>query len=101
MTRIVMIAGLIAALALSVVGPGFSIAPASAEMMETNMDMMKATGVDLMALKTEIASIQAELQRLTARAGAMTKMVDRAASDYCASVPDALLATGFVPGLCR
>jgi hypothetical protein len=31
----------------------------------------------------------------------MTKMADKAASDYCASVPDALLATGFVPGLCK
>ena len=101
MTRTVMIVGLIAALALTIGGPGLSIAPATAEMMETDMAMMKATGVDLMALRTEIAAIQAELQRLTARAGAMTKMADKAASDYCASVPDALLATGFAPGLCK
>jgi hypothetical protein len=101
MTRTLVIAGLIAALALTVGGPGLSIASATAEMMQTDMSMMKATGVDLMALRTEITAIQAELQRLTARAGAMTKMVDRAASDYCASVPDALLATGFVPGLSK
>jgi hypothetical protein len=54
-----------------------------------------------MALKKELAAIQAELQKITKRAGAMTAMVDKAASDYCKSVPDALLATGFVPGLCK
>jgi len=101
MTRTAMIVGLIAALALTIGGPTLSITPATAEMSEANMEMMRATGVDLMALRTEIASIQAELQRLSARAGAMTKIADKAASDYCASVPDALLATGFVPGLCK
>ena len=101
MTRIVTTIALIALFLLGAGGLGFSITPAGAEMMEADMSMMKATAVDLMALKTEISSIQAELQRLTARAGAMTSMIDKASSSYCASVPDALLATGFAPGLCK
>jgi len=52
MTRTLVITGLIAALALTVGGPGLSIAPATAEMMQTDMSMMKATGIDLMALRT-------------------------------------------------
>jgi hypothetical protein len=101
MTSTMVIVGLIAALVLTVGGPGFSVAPANAEKMDADMGMMKATAVDLMALKAEITSIQAELQRLSARAGAMTKMMDKATSDYCASVPDALLVSGFAPGLCK
>ena len=101
MTRGLMISGLLATLLLPLGGPCIVLSPAGAEMMEADMSMMKATAVDLMALKTEIASIQAELQRLTARAGAMTSMIDKASSSYCASVPDALLATGFAPGLCK
>ena len=102
MTRTMVIVGLIAALVLTIGGPGFTISPAgAAEMMQADMAMMKATGIDLMALKAEINSIQAELQRLSARAGAMTKMVDKTTSDYCASVPEALLVSGFAPGLCK
>ncbi len=102
MTRTMVIVGLIAALLLTISGPGFTISPAgAAEMMQADMAMMKATGIDLMALKAEVNSIQAELQRLSARAGAMTKMVDKATSDYCGSVSEAFLATGFVPGLCK
>ena len=101
MTRTVTTVGLIAMFLLGAGSLGFSIAPAGAEMMEADMSMMKATAADLMALKTEIATLQAELQRLGARAGSMSKMIDKAASDYCASVPDALLATGFAPGLCK
>ena len=101
MTRIVTTVGLIAMFLLTIGGLGFLPTPAAAEMMEADASMMKATAVDLMALKMEIASIQAELQRLTARAGAMTSMIDKAASSYCGSVPDALLATGFAPGLCK
>jgi hypothetical protein len=96
-----MIAGLIAIVMLAIVGPGFTGTQARAEMMEANKEMMKATAVDLMALKAEITALQAELQRISARTGAMTKMIDKAASDYCKSVPDALLATGFAPGLCK
>ena len=102
MTRTVMVLGFIAALVLTLSGPRLVTSPAgAAEMMQADMAMMKATGIDLMALKAEINSIQAELQRLSARAGAMTKMVDKAASDYCASVPEALLVSGFAPGLCK
>jgi hypothetical protein len=88
-------------LSLTIGGPALLATSAHAEMMEADMAMMKATAIDLMALKMEIATLQAELQRITARTATMTKMVDKAASDYCASVPDALLATGFAPGLCK
>ncbi|MGH7409710.1 MAG: hypothetical protein ACREJ6_01415 [Candidatus Methylomirabilis sp.] len=101
MTRTVTTVGLIAMFLLGAGSLGFSITPAGAEMMEADMSMMKATALDLMALKAEIATLQAEFQRLGARAGSMSKMIDKAASDYCASVPDALLATGFAPGLCK
>ena len=102
MKRTMIIAGLIAALALSVGGSGFAISPAvAAEMMQADMAMMKATGNDLMSLKQEIAAIRAELERLSMRAGAMTKMVDSATNNYCASVPEALLVSGFAPGLCK
>ncbi len=102
MARQVMIVGLIATLALTMGGFGlFSTSAQAAEMMQADKAMMKATGEDLMALKKEIAAIQADLEKLTKRAGAMGKMLDKTASDYCKSVPDALLATGFVPGLCK
>ncbi len=102
MTRMMMIVGFIAALVLTIGGPGFTISPAgAAEMMQADMAMMKATGTDLMSLKQEIAGIRAELERLSMRAGSMAKMVDSAASNYCASVPDALLVSGFAPGLCK
>ncbi len=101
MTRSTLIIGLIVMLSLTIGGPGLLVTPAQAEMMEADMAMMKATAIDLMALKMEITTLQAELQRITARTATMTKMVDKAASDYCASVPDALLATGFAPGLCK
>jgi hypothetical protein len=97
-----MIVGLIAALGLTMGGLGlFSSSAQAAEMMQADKAMMKATGEDLMALKKEIAAIQADLEKLTKRASAMGKMVNKAAGDYCKSVPDALLATGFVPGLCK
>ncbi len=102
MTRTMMIVGFIAALVLTIGGPGFTISSAgAAEMMQADMAMMKATGTDLMSLKQEIAGIRAELERLSMRAGSMAKMVDSAASNYCASVPDALLVSGFAPGLCK
>ena len=101
MTRTVTTVGLIAMLLLGAGSLGFCITPASAEMMEADMSMMKATALDLMALKAEIATLQAEFQRLGARTGSMSKMIDKAASDYCASVPDALLVSGFAPGLCK
>lgn len=102
MTRTVLIVGLIAALVLIVGGPGLSITPAeAAEMMQADKAMMKATGEDLMTLKKELAAIQAELQKLTTRAGSMMKMMDKAASNYCASVPDSVRAAGWAPGLCK
>jgi hypothetical protein len=54
-----------------------------------------------MALKTELAAIQAELQKLSKRAGGMMAMVDKASKNYCASVPESLRAAGFAPGLCK
>ena len=102
MTRTLMIVGLIAAFVLTLGGPRLAISPAgAAQMMEADMAMMKATGSDLMSLKQEINAIRAELERLTSRAGAMARMVDSAASNYCSSVPEALLVSGFAPGLCK
>jgi hypothetical protein len=102
MARTVMIAGLIAALVLIVGGPGLSILPAgAAEMMEADKAMMKATGEDLMAVKKELAAIQAELEKLTKRTGSMMKMMEKATGNYCKSVPDSLRAAGWVPGLCK
>ena len=102
MTRTMMIVGLIAAIALTVGGPRLAISPAvAAEMMQADMAMMKATGNDLMSLKQEIAAIRAELERLAMRAGSMARMVDSATGNYCASVPEALLVSGFAPGLCK
>ncbi len=101
MTRTALIVGLIAALVLIVGGPGMSILPAgAAEMMEADKAMMKATGEDLMAVKKELAAIQAELEKLTKRTGSMMKMMDKAASNYCKSVPDSVRAAGWAPGLC-
>ena len=104
MTRTAMIVGLIAALFLTIGGPALFISPAGAaekdKMMEADKEMMKATGDDLMSLKKEIAGIQADLEKLTKRAGAMSKMMDKATSDYCKSVPESLRAAGWVPGLC-
>ncbi len=102
MTRTMIIVALIATLVLTLGGPRLSITPAgAAEMMQADKAMMKATGDDLMTLKKELAAIQAEFQNLTKRTGSMTKMLDKAADDYCKSVPEALLVSGFAPGLCK
>lgn len=102
MTRTTMIVGLIAALFMTIGGPVLYISPAgAADMMQADKAMMKATGEDLMSLKKEIAGIQADLEKLTKRAGAMSKMMDKATSDYCKSVPESLRTAGFVPGLCK
>jgi hypothetical protein len=97
-----MIVALVATLFMTIGGPSFSVAPAkAAEMMEADKAMMKATGEDLMSIKKEIAAIQAELEKLTKRTGSMMKMVDKAAGNYCKSVPESLRAAGWVPGLCK
>ena len=102
MTRTILSVGLIAALVLIVGGPGMSILPAgAAEMMESDKAMMKATGEDLMAVKKELAAIQAELEKLTKRTGSMMKMMEKATGNYCKSVPESLRAAGWVPGLCK
>lgn len=102
MTRTVMIAGLMALLFLTLAGPGLAITPAgAAEMMQADKSMMKATGDDLMTLKKELAAIQAELQKITKMATSMSAMFDKAATDYCKSVPEALWVSGFAPGLCK
>ena len=102
MTRTGMIVGLIAALFMTIGGPALFISPAgAAEMMEADKAMMKSTGDDLMSLKKELAAIQSELEKITKRTGSMMKMVDKAASDYCKSVPASLVAAGWVPGLCK
>lgn len=98
MTRAVVIVGLI----VTMIGFGLGISPVgAAEMMQADKAMMKATGDDLMALKKELAAIQAELQKITKRTSGMMAMVDKASKNYCASVPDSLRAAGFAPGLCK
>lgn len=93
---------LVATLVLTIGGFGLLITPAgAAEMMQSGKAMMKATEEDLMALKNELAAIQAELQKLTARVGSMSKIMEKAVSDHCKSVPESLRAAGWVPGLCR
>lgn len=102
MSRTMVMLGLIVACVLTIGGPGISIIPAgAAEMMEADKAMMKATGEDLMSLKKEIAAIQAELEKITKRTGSMMKMVDKAAGNYCKSVPDSVRAAGWAPGLCK
>ena len=102
MTRTVFIVGFIATLVLTLGSPGLPILPArAADMMEADKAMMKATGEDLMSIKKDLAVIQAELEKLTKRAGSMMKMVDKAVSDYCKSVPESVRAAGWVPGACR
>jgi hypothetical protein len=108
MTRTVLIVGLVAALVLTVGGPRFSVVPAHAEKIEADMAKMKATGTDLMALQkeydlllAEIAVFKAEFEKLTMRAGSMARMVDSAASNYCASVPEAFIVSGLPPGFCK
>ncbi len=102
MTRTGMIVGLIAALFMTIGSPALVVSPAdAAEMMEADKAMMKATGEDLMSLKKELAAIQADLEKLTKRAGAMSKMMNKATSNYCKSVPESLRAAGFAPGLCK
>jgi peptidoglycan hydrolase CwlO-like protein len=102
MARTVMIAGVIAMLFVGIGSVTFPVSPAgAAEMMQADKAMMKATGEDLMALKKEIAAIQADLEKLTKRTASMSKMMDKAASNYCSSVPDSLKAAGFAPGLCK
>ncbi len=102
MTRTALIVGLIATMVLIIGGPGMSILPAgAAEMMEADKAMMKATGEDLMAVKKELAVIQAELEKLTKRTGSMMKMMDKATGNYCKSVPESVRAAGWAPGLCK
>jgi peptidoglycan hydrolase CwlO-like protein len=100
MTRRLTAVGLLAALILLIGGPGLSVPEGSAEMMQADKAMMTATGEDLMALKKEIAAIQADLERLTTRAGAMTTTLEKTTSSYCKSVPDPFL-THVAPGLCK
>ncbi len=102
MTRTAMIVGTVAMFFVAIGVPGLSLTPASAaEMMKTDKAMMKATGDDLMALKNELAMVQAELQKLSARVGGMSRMVDSTTSNYCQSIPHSLRAAGFAPGICR
>lgn len=99
MTRAMMVIGLIAML---VTFPSLSVIPvAAAEMMQADKAMHQATGEELMKLKNEIALIQAELQKLTARMEGMSQMAARATNSYCKSIPSSLKAAGFAPGLCE
>ncbi len=91
MTRTSMIVGLIATLVMTPLGPAFSITAAGAE--------TKANGNDLLVLKQEIATIQAELQKFGAQAE--TKKIDFPTTPDCVSLPEALLVSEAARGLCR
>jgi hypothetical protein len=93
MTRTVMIVGLISALVLSLWGAALSVAPAWAE--------VKASESEVLALKQEVATSRAELQKLSAGTGAEAKRIDLPVTPDCASRPDALLVIEAALGLCK
>ena len=102
MTRTVMTVGLLTVFLFGIGTVGLSVPPASAaEMMQTDKAMHQATGEELMNLKQELAIIQAELQKLSARVEGMRGMTERATNNYCKSIPQSLRRAGFAPGLCE
>ncbi len=101
MTRTVMIIGLVAMFLVATGTPGLSVTSASAGMMKTDEAMHKSTGEELMNLKQELAIIQAELQKLSARVGGMMHTAERATSNYCKSIPKSLGRSQFAPGICQ
>jgi len=102
MTRNIMIFGFLAMFFVAIGIPGLSVTPASAEeMMKTHKAMMKSTGDELMNLRQELAIIQAELQKLSARVGGMMHTAERATSNYCKSIPKSLKRSQFAPGICQ
>lgn len=102
MRRTITIVGLLAMFLVAVGAPGLSVSPVrAAEMMQTDKAMHQATGEELMKLKEELELVQAELQKLTARIGSMSRMAEKATSNYCKSIPSSLRAAGFAPGLCE
>jgi len=102
MTRTVMIIGLVAMFLVAIGTPSLSVTSASAaEMMQADKSMHKATGDELMNLRQELAIIQAELQKLSARVGGMMHTAERATSNYCKSIPKSLGRSQFAPGICQ
>ena len=98
MTRKVMIAGLIAAVALTFGGPAISTAPAWAQ----------ATGNELLPLKQEVtsleqqvATLETQVQKLTSRDGSTTGAIEVPTTPPCRSVPEALIVVEGVLGRCR
>ena len=98
MTRNVMIAGLIAALALTFGVPALSTTPAWA----------RATGDELLPLKQEVvtleqqvATLQAQVQKLTSRDSSTTGAIEAPTTPPCRSVPDALIVIEGVLGRCQ
>jgi len=78
------IRSLLSILFLAIVSPSLPVPLTyAAEMVEVDKAMVKSTGDQLMALKKELASIRADLQKLSTRAGSMSQMMDVAVDDYC------------------
>ena len=92
MTRTLKIVGLIAALVLTFGGPALSITPAWAQ--------ATATGDELLALGQEVATLEAQLQKLTSRDGSMTGAIEAPTTPECISLPEALMVDEAARGLC-
>ena len=93
MTRTVMIVALIAALVLSFGGPALSIAPAWAQ--------AKATEDELVPLKQQVATIEAQLQQLSSREASASRAIEVPTIPECINVPEALLVVEAAMGHCR
>lgn len=92
MTRTVKIVGLIVALVLTFGGPALSVAPAWAE--------GNAIESEVVALKQEVASIEAQLQKLESRDGSTSRGTEVPATPECIHEPEALMVDEAAQGLC-
>jgi hypothetical protein len=93
MTRTVMIVGLIAALVLTLGGAALAIAPAWAE--------LNVSESAVLALKQEVATNRAQIQKLSTGTGAEAKRIDLPVTPDCASRPEALMVIEAALGLCK
>ena len=98
MTRKVMIAGLIAALALTFGGPALSTAPAWAQARGDELLPLKQ---EVVTLEQQVATLEAQVQKLTSRDGSTTGAIEAPATPPCRSVPEALVVIESVLGHCQ
>ena len=93
MTRTVKIVGLMLALVLSFGGPALSVAPVWAE--------ESASESEVVALKQEVATIEAQLQGLTSLDGSTSRGTEAPATPESVHEPEALMVNEVAQGLCR